>query len=70
MAGKFKTTTNLLHYKPAYNGHNAIEKRVAISLSVKFSTQAPDQSYFFLLPILVRALFVQRSPARAANGQF
>ena len=28
MAGKFKTTTNFLHYKPAYNGHNALTKRV------------------------------------------
>ena len=28
MAGKFKTTTNFLHYKPAYNGHNALAKRV------------------------------------------
>ena len=28
MAGKFKTTTNFLHYKPAYNGHYALAKRV------------------------------------------
>ena len=28
MAGKFKTTTNFLHYKPAYNGHNALKASI------------------------------------------
>ena len=26
--GQIQTTTNFLHYKPAYNGHNALAKRV------------------------------------------
>ena len=43
---------------------------VAISLSVKFATHAPDQNPIFHFPALVRALFGQRSPAHAANGQF
>ena len=41
-----------------------------ISLSVEFSTQAPDQNPIFDFSNSVRALFGQRSPAHAANGQF
>ena len=26
--GQIQTKTNFLHYKPAYNGHNALAKRV------------------------------------------
>ena len=42
----------------------------SLTLSVEFSTQAPDQNPFLIFPTFVRALFGQRSPARAANGQF
>ena len=36
----------------------------AISLSVKFGTQAPAKVLFLIFPALARALFGQRSPAR------
>ena len=41
MAGKFKTTTNFLHYKPANNGHNALASEYirGHSSSTKFSSE-------------------------------
>ena len=34
MVGKFKTNTNFLHYKPAYNGHNALDMLLECNLKL------------------------------------
>ena len=45
------------------------KKVVALTLSVHFPLKLHPK-ILFLIPTLVRALFGQRSPVRAANGQF
>ena len=35
--GHIQTTTNLLHYKPAYNGHNILAKRVYMGVADEYN---------------------------------